>query len=261
MKVSINKGFYFNNIIGKLVEVKKRLFILILLFTGLGIFSCKKKKEPEKVDLGEAYYPAVIGKYVVYDVDSIVYDEFTFDSTHYKYQVKEKVEAEFTDPAGKQAFKLHRYIKKFNAAVSYTAMPWTIKDVWQFNHTGKTLEVVEENIRFVKLIFPVKESSTWNGNATNTLGEMEYKYLFVDQPETINGHNFEKVALIEHKNFPTLISREYFAEKYAKNVGLVYREIIDLKMPGVVSLTVQPINIAQKSGVIYTSRVVSYGTE
>ncbi len=241
--------------------MKKGLFIVVLLLTGIGIFSCRKKKEPEKKDLGEAYYPATIGKYVVYDVDSIVYDEFTFDSIHYKYQIKEKIEEEFTDQQGKPALKLHRYIKKFNAAVSYSAMTWAIKDVWQANISAKTVEVVEENIRFVKLIFPVKESSTWDGNSTNTLGQEDYKYSFIDKAENINGQNFEKVTLVEEKNFPTLISREYYVEKYAKDIGLVYREIIDIKMPSVVSLSVQPINITQKSGVIYTSKVVSYGTE
>ena len=241
--------------------MKKGLVIIVLLVTGVALFSCKKKKEAEKPDLGEAYYPPTIGKYIVYDVDSIIYDEFTYDSTHYKYLVKEKIEEQFTDIQGKQAYKLARYIKKFNAAVSYTAMPWVIKDVWQINITNKDVEVVEENTRFVKLTFPVKESRTWDGNNTNTLGEWDYKYLFVDKQETINGINFEKVALVEQKNFCTLISRDYYVEKYAKDIGLVYREIIDLDFDEVASCSLQIDNVAKKKGVIYTSKVMSYGFE
>jgi hypothetical protein len=242
--------------------MKKGLLTIMLLITGIALFSCKKKKEAEKPDLGEAYYPPTIGKYIVYDVDSIIYDEFTYDSTHYKYLVKEKIEEQFTDIQGKQAYKLARYIKKFNAAVSYTAMPWVIKDVWQINITNKDVEVVEENTRFVKLTFPVKESSTWDGNNTNTIGEWDYKYLFVDKQETINGINFEKVALVEQKNFPTLISREYYAEKYARDIGLIYREIINITFKDTaVPLTYPLDNVYKKFGVVYKSKVISYGFE
>ena len=260
-KMRINKGFYFNNIFGKLGEVKKRVFILIFLVAGVVLYSCKKKKEPEKPDLGEAYYPSTIGKYIVYDVDSIIYDEFTYDSTRYRYLIKEKIEEQFTDIQGKQALKLARYIKKFNAAVSYTAMPWVIKDVWQINITGKDVEVVEENTRFVKMTFPVKEGSTWDGNSTNTMGEWDYKYLYVDKQETVNSLNFPKTMLVEEKNFPTHISQAYYAEKYAKDLGLVYREIIDLDFDTVVPISYPLDNIREKKGVVYKSIILSYGYE
>ena len=165
--------------------------IAILLAISVALSSCKKKKEPvTKPDLGEAYYPTTIGKYIVYDVDSIVFAEIGYDSTHYKYQIKEKIEEEYTDVQGRPALKMVRYIKKYNAATSYTAMPWTIKDVWQVNVSAKNVEVVEENVRFVKLIFPVKEGSTWNGNSMNTLGEWEYTYSYMDIPESINSISF-----------------------------------------------------------------------
>ncbi len=233
----------------------------MLLVAGIGIFSCKKKKEPEKPDLGEAYYPTTIGKYIVYDVDSIIYDEFLYDSTHYKYQIKEKIESEYTDIQGRPALKLVRYIKKFNAVISYTAMPWSIKDVWQVNVTSKNIEVVEENIRFVKLIFAVKEGKTWDGNSTNTLGQWDYKYSYVDNAENINGTNFDKVTLVTQKNFPTLISRDYYVEKYAKNVGLVYREIINLDFDTVAPISLSINSIRKKKGVVYTSKIISYGFE
>ncbi len=261
-KVSINKGFYFNNIFVNFIGMKKGLFIVVIVAISFAIISCKKKTEPvTKPDLGEAYYPGTIGKYIIYDVDSIVFDEFTFDSTFYKYQIKEKIEEEYTDLQGRQALKLVRYIKKFSAAVSYTAMPWTIKDVWQVNIGTKNVEIVEENIRFVKLIFPVKENSKWNGNSTNTIGEWEYKYSYMDKQETIGGKSYEKVLEVVQKNFPTLISREYYMEKYAKDIGLVYREIIDLDLPSVTSTSIPPLNIPQKSGVIYKSTIVSHGFE
>lgn len=233
-----------------------------MVVISVAVFSCKKKKEPVKQDLGEAYYPPTVGRYVVYNVDSTVYDELFFKPTYSKYQIKEKIEEEFTDNQGRPALKLIRYIKKFDSVIPYSAMPWTIKDVWQVNVTSKNVEIVEENIRFVKLIFPVKENGTWNGNVTNTMDEWQYKYSYMNNTETIGGINFEKVALVTQKDFPTLISRQYYVEKYAKDVGLVYREIIDITFKDTIVPINYPLNnVKSKYGVVYKSTVLSYGTE
>ena len=223
--------------------------------------SCKKKTEPaDSIDIGKDYYPIALGNYVIYDADSIVYNDLTFDSTHYKYRVKEKIEEEFTDIENKKAYRLIRYIKKFSSSISYDAMPWTVKDAWQVNMNNTTLEVVEENVRFTKLIFPIKQGSTWNGNAKNTIGEWEYSYSYIDNPESINSVSFEKVLKVTQKNFRTLISWQSYTEKYSKGVGLVYREIIDIKHP--VTSTVTAIdNIPDKHGIHYTFKIVNYGHE
>ena len=49
-----------------------------LLLFGLLVFvafACKKKTE-DPPDVGYAYAPENIGKYIVYDVDSTIYDDF-----------------------------------------------------------------------------------------------------------------------------------------------------------------------------------------
>lgn len=238
--------------------MKKLVFILTIAV----IFSaCKKKTNPETwVVSGYDYYPTTIGNFVVYDVDSIVYDEFTSDTTHYKYRIKEKLEEEFTDPENKAAIKIARYIKKFDATKPYDSIPWTIKDIWQANVSKTNVEVVEENVRFTKLIFPVKEGATWDGNAKNTIGQWDYTYSYIDNPEYVNSIPFEKTLLVTQKNFRTLISWQYYIEKYVTGVGLVYREIIDIKHP--VTPTTTPVNsIPQKTGLIYKSQVISYGHE
>jgi hypothetical protein len=228
--------------------LKRTFYILTILAVFAGILSCKKKKTIEEPpDSGQEYYPGTLGKYIVYDVDSIIYDEF--------------LEEAYTDIQGRPALKLARYIKKFSAAVSYSAMPWTIKDVWQVNISATNIEVVEENVRLVKLIFPVKESAKWNGNIYNSMDEWEYTYTYIDKAQTLNSIPFGEVALVTQKNFPTLISREYYVEKYVKGLGLVYREIIDLDLDTVASTTLSIDAIREKKGVVYKSIVNSYGYE
>jgi hypothetical protein len=237
--------------------LNKYLYIVILI---VAFASCKKKSAPAPViDVGTDYYPTAIGKYVIYEADSTVYDEFTHLPTNYKYQIKEKIEEQFTDNEGKPALRLMRYIKKYDPNVAYSAMPWTIKSAWMVNVSATDVEVVEENIRFTKLIFPVKEGSTWDGNAKNTIGEWTYTYLGIDAPQTINSVYFDKALTVKQKDYRTLISYQYYIEKYARGTGLVYREITDLYSGTVV--TGVPVENRIEKGTIYRLTVISYGNE
>lgn len=223
--------------------------------------SCKKKKTETAPDVGYAYAPETIGKYVVYDVDSTIYDDFAHDTIYYKYRIKEKLAEAITDNQGRPAIKMIRYIKKYDPAKSYDQIGWTVKDVWNYTKTSTSLEVVEENERITKLVFPVKTDVVWNGNAQNTLGEMDYKYLFTDQIHVVNGTTFDRVLCVEQKDdkHKNVIHRQYYIEKYAKEVGLVYREITDLYSNTVVANV--PVEQRIEKGIIYKLTYVSHGTE
>jgi hypothetical protein len=223
--------------------------------------SCKKKSPESPPDVGYAYAPEIIGKYVVYDVDSTVYDDFAKDTTYYKYRIKEKLAETFTDNEGRTAIKLIRYVKIYDSAKSYDLMDWTIKDVWNYTKTNTTLEVVEENRRYTKLVFPVKTDVSWNGNAQNSEPEMTYKYLFTGQVHAVNGKVFDDVLCVEQKDDKrkNVIHRQYYIEKYAKTVGLVYREITDVYSNTVVAGV--PVEQRIEKGIIYKLTYVSHGIE
>ena len=242
--------------------MKNQLLLVLLVFVA---FSCKKKTE-DPPDVGYAYAPENLGKYIIYDVDSVHYDDFFHDTTYYKYRIKEKLEEVFVDNQGRNAIKLVRYIKKYNDTISYDNIPWTVKDVWNYTKTATTLEVVEEDVRFTKLVFPVKEEATWNGNANNTIGDWEYTYTYTDRAETINGTAFDNVLMVTQKDDKNknAIHREYYVEKYAKEIGLVYREIKNL-YSNVVTLnpngTIKPVEHRITSGVTYKLTYITHGYE
>lgn len=197
----------------------------------------------------------------MYDVDSTYYDDFSHDTLNYKFRIKEKFEENYIDNQGRNAIKIIRYIKKYNPLISYDNIAWTIKDVWSCIKTKTTYEVVEENVRLIKLIFPVKVDDYWNGNAQNTIGEWNYKYKYIDNSETINGSFFEKVLFVEQKDdkLKNVIHRQYYIEKYAKNIGLIYREIKDL-YSNTVLLNV-PVEQRIEKGIIYKQTYITHGIE
>ncbi len=223
-------------------------------------FSCAKKKIPQDESLlGLDYYPTTIGKYVIYDVDSTIYNSLTQDTVVTKYRIKEKITELFTDNEGQDALRLERFIKKYNPNKPYDSIAWAIKEVWMVNANKKSVQVVEGNVRFTKLVFPIQQGANWNGNAKNTIGEWMYTYEYIDKAETIGSKQLDKVLNVKQKNYRTLISYQNYTEKYAKGVGLVYREITDILSNNVIVNV--PVEGRIEDGLIYKQTLVTYGNE
>lgn len=199
--------------------------------------------------MGFDYFPLTSGKFVIYDVDSIVYTEVPRDTFEYKYRIKEKIADSFVDNTGQNSIRLERYIKKFNASTPYDSTAWTMKEVYMINASEKNIQVQEKNVRFIKLIFPVEENASWNGNAANTLGEEIYTY-----------ENIEKNTLkVNQKEFRTLISYENKFEKYAKGTGLIEKQNTYLLSNNIIPNVAVEDRI--EKGFIYKQTLVSYGYE
>jgi hypothetical protein len=205
------------------------------------------------------YYPTTLGRFVVYDVDSTVYNDLAQDTVYYKYRIKEKLSDNFTDNEGKPATRLERYIKLYNPSKPYDSIPYIIKEVWMLTADDKKVQVLESNLRYTKLIFPIQANASWNGNSNNILGEKFYSYAYIDRAETINGVSLKNVLQVKQQDDKTLISWQYASEKYAKDVGLVYREIKDIYSNTVVSGV--PVENRIEKGLIYKQTLVTYGYE
>lgn len=67
--------------------------------------------------------------------------------------------------------------------------------------------------------------------------------------------------LVEQKDdkLKNVIHRQYYIEKYAKNIGLIYREIKDVYSNTVI-LNV-PVENRIEKGVIYKQTYITHGTE
>jgi hypothetical protein len=134
--------------------------------------------------------------------------------------IREVIESVFTDEQGRPTLRIERYKRSSDTS------QWIIKDVWFANRTASTAEKVEENIRYLKLIFPVKEGDEWNGNIYNTLDEWNYEVLEADAPYQAEFFLFDSAATVLQADAPTMIGRDYALEVYACGVGMVYKKFI-----------------------------------
>lgn len=223
----------------------------IFLIAAVAAVSCKKDTSPAP-DLGYNYYPVKLGSWIIYDVDSTYYNLFTGQKEVYQFQVMELVDSILSDNSGRAMLRKKRFYRED------ATEDWTIGRIWSAVRTSDKVESNEENIKYVKLIFPVRKGKTWNGNAMNSDKESEYKYLDVHVASTINGNTFDSTAMIQHEADSNLIEKKVKKEMYAKNVGMVYKYFEDVAVQDTAIDFSKPFDERINTGVRYSYRINSY---
>lgn len=197
----------------------KRLSPLIILAAVVGLSSCKRDENPPRLDHGYGYFPTTPGQWVDYEVDTVWRNDVTGVTDSARYTLREEITNDFSDAEGRTAQRLVRYRKDADAGT------WVPKDVWWQVRTASNAERSEENQRRVKLIFPPRRGEYWNTNATNTGKPYELTYVEVDVPWSVNGMSFDSTLLVKTTYQNNAIVTNTYYERYAKNIGLVYRQV------------------------------------
>ncbi len=228
------------------------LFVLVLLFALLN--SCKKDIPLSPLSVNNKnYYPLEKGRYWVYQVDSFYYNDFTSSIDTFSFELKEYIESEIKDDKGNTSYRLERYYR------NNSTENWQLKRVWQASFSKNSAIKSEENIRFVKLLFPIKQNLKWNGNAYNTLGEQNFEYTDVHKKISLGTLDFDSVCTVLQMADTSLISIDYHSEQYAANVGLVKKRKMSLQdTRSTIQASIPIVERANKgTDVIYT--IISYG--
>lgn len=206
-----------------------------------------KEEQADPAEMYYGYFPDQVGHFVIYVVDSVVYDDFTGQVLEFQYEVKELIESRLNEWEGEESFRLERYVRP-DAESS-----WEIKDIWQAKVLPDRAEKTEENITYIKLVFPPGLGRKWNGNAFNTLGEQEYRITEAHKPYLISPTlSFDSTITVLQNDFFTLISEDFQEEKYAKNIGMVFKRFrqVEKEVDGTIT-----------RGVDYTYQIKAFGQE
>jgi hypothetical protein len=190
--------------------------------------------------------PLQVGKYVTYRLDSLTFYYYGQKDTITQYLAKDSVEAAITDNIGRPSWRIVRYLS------DTTGAQWTPNETYMVTPTVQTLEVVENNLRFIKLAFPMDEGYSWAGNTylpknpyrddfdfSGVLNlnpqRWTYTYQNVNKSFQIGSQVYDSTTTILEvddstnlfNNFPivdtSFASRTNWTETYARNIGLVYR--------------------------------------
>ncbi len=217
-----------------------RKILLPFLLISVGLVSCKKETEDiSEIAKGNKFFPTEIGKYIVYDYDSTYWNDQLGKDLHYRGQFRYYVADTFRDNAGRLSYVINVQVRANDTD------PYRPDDVIYVTPTEDRIEYKQKNLTFIKMVFPVSNGKSWNGNAMIPLGDNDYaeydndkwKYTYAnfdtefDPGNNLYLHTVTVNEIDDALNNPDVDStayayRNYSQERYAYNVGMVYRERI-----------------------------------
>jgi hypothetical protein len=231
-----------------------------LIFPGLilfVLFGCSKTEKPDW-DAHYRYFPMNEGHWVIYEVDSVVYNKLQDTVIHFSYFVRETITSEFADLAGEKWRRVEHEISQ-DAMVSWVKTAASARKI-----SKRTAVTLEDNLRVIRLIFPCKKFIYWNGNAMinyedpfncQFLGDWQFQYKELFVPQTISGITFDSVAMVQQVADSGLICKSLVNEMYAPDIGLIYKHIERLTTQNTAS---DPFYLKAENGYILTYRIVDW---
>jgi hypothetical protein len=209
-----------------------RYLFILLVFFFLG--ACNERNiEPIDLDYGYEYYPVRIGASWTYAIDSLIFDPGLSGTDTLRTQsfIREVVVDTMVSGMGTTQFRVEQSWRATDSS------DWQIVKVLSLEREEQRAIRTEDNLRYVKLTFPVETGNSWDGNAffdpeTNIVvaGEQiaffknwSYQILSFDEVIQLGDLSLENVVSVQNADDENLIERRYALEQYAKNIGLVYR--------------------------------------
>ncbi len=214
-----------------------RTFSLLALSLPITcIISCNKSN-PLVTDTPADYYPMHIGNYIIYRMDSLKFINVGSQDTVISYLAKEVVEDSITDNLGRPSFRVTRYLSDTNGI-----SPWTPSIAFMVTPLTGSVEVVENNLRYIKMVTPVQDGISWLGNAyIDTKSDISqvpymdgwnYTYASTGLPFDVLAGTIPETVTVSEVNSVTglgdgsYVQTLYSAEIYGKNIGLIYKRFL-----------------------------------
>jgi hypothetical protein len=219
----------------------RKVFLSLSVIAAAFFSSCNKDAEVLELPAVQDYAPQLVGKYITYNLDSTVYINFGTKDTVIKYQVKHQVDGTLTDNLGRPAYRITRYIRKT------AANPWVPDNTFMAVPIEFGLEFIENNMRYLKLKGPVREAFTWKGNTyidtyslnsnVKYLDDWDYTYENVNTSQTVGTFQLDSTLDVNQRDeiignpadANSYSEINFGAEKYAKGIGLVYRNFLHVE--------------------------------
>ncbi len=217
----------------------KKLFSTILFAACFLFMSCKKESiDATTYDKGESYVPIEIGKYITYEYDSTIYDNKGIDKYIFKGFIKEEIAEKISETNGEIKYKLIKYWKK------NLADQWLLTDVETITKSPTNLVKTEENLPFIKMVFPNNNGTSWKGNGLfdeNIIVKVYGEGLAIYQDWTYKIENKGSSRTYKDKEYKDVLdvvqkddgrdpghsiyARRYSKEIFAKGIGLIRKEM------------------------------------
>lgn len=218
--------------------MRKTIPVATLFLIILSVQSCDKESITLESNKAIAYYPTTYGKKLMYRLDSTVYLNLGTKKEVHTYYIEDRIDTAITDNTGRKAYRIFRTIRDLQDTTL-----WKNAGTYLVIPDSSRIEVVQDNLRYIKLINPVIEGLKWQGHAYfNTEGipgisymsGWEFQFENINKPLNLLGNSYAETIQVTQRNdtLGTPGNKNFFFELnvakeiYAKNKGLIYKEFL-----------------------------------
>jgi hypothetical protein len=193
------------------------------------------KVENPAVDNSIEYFPLAIGRYIEYQVDSIVFDDAPggnkLDTA--SFQLREEITNYNLTPKGDTVFYIHRFTRPS------ADQDWILRDVWTARYEENNVLRTEENLTFLKMTLPLYAGLKWIATSyinpqtsiqvgTENIEAFEFwesRVLSIDDTAHVGAFDFPAGTImhISQTNADDDLMKRFVHETYARGIGLVAR--------------------------------------
>ncbi len=190
------------------------------LHIGLALLAGCTSSGPTPKESDYRFFPLETGRFVEYEVQETSY-ALSKPLVQITYFLKEVCGSELKGPTGQ--YQINRFRR------NTVDQNWSLDSVWTAYLLPDRAVKIENNRPLLKMIFPLFDGLTWNANQYNTLPPENSEARLSNLPFSINSLTFSSNLEIVQQKDSSLVSLVNFTERYAPNVGLIYKESTSLQ--------------------------------
>lgn len=212
---------------------------MVLLFLAVvSVVSCDKEpdKEDFDLDLMMHYTGLSVGQEKIFQVDSVLFKLRVggLEKDSLSYIFTETIRDTFRTPDQTLHYAIDRTVKTVGEETSFASATYS-KSI-----LNNTLRFNEDNKSIISLVFPPALNTRWDGLAlfdasdytVEILNEPIRKYkdwtdfriIETDGTFELMGTTYDQVITVLQVDTENAIERRYAIERYAPDIGLIYRE-------------------------------------
>lgn len=190
----------------------KWILLLLIVFCA-----CKKDNLDNGIySMGYEYCPLIPKREAAFKVDSIYFDGINNRIDTFSYEIKEYLDSFFLDNLSQNVARVVISRRKDSSEI------WKALKAIYIKVGTDYYERVEDNVRYLKLSFPLNMEKIWNLNERNTNKANYIFYTALHTPYKNNYLQTDSSVVVESESIHNLFQDFEYKEIYGKHLGLMY---------------------------------------
>ena len=177
-------------------------------------WSCTRVEPVRESDT--VFFPLELNAFTVFEVTELKHDAFLEQTDTFQFFIKETIEDTAFNNGGQVSYRVK--VEKSEDDTTYTFEKYVILE-----RDPSSAQRVEDDIRNIKLSFPLRERKTWDANELNIYDYQSARTLLIREPSTVGTTTFAETVTVDFGFDVDLFFTNIEEEVYAKDIGLVKR--------------------------------------